>query len=186
MEKLNATHKEKLSLNRIYKIIPTIDVDSAFAFREKGLIRTAGAYVRSLLHGNISEVGQRSKAIIGMVKDPYDVFDDLIEIQSKHNLKLIYFFLVGDYGLNDKNVAHYSRKFQSLIKHVNDYSEVALHPSFASNQESDRVKIEKDRLSKIVHNNINSSRQHFLIIHLPSTYRNLLNAGIEHDYSIVI
>lgn len=184
LEKLNSLQNDTISLKREYKVIPTIDVDSAFAFREKGLIRTTGAFARSLLQGNVAELGKRSKAILGIEKDPYDVFDYLIELQAKHNLKLIYFFLVGDYGLNDKNVAHYSRKFQSLIKHVNDYSEVALHPSFASNHEHEKVKLEKERLSKIVHNDINSSRQHFLIIHLPSTYRNLLNAGIEHDYSM--
>ena len=184
LKKLNSTYLVKVSDQRSYKLIPTIDVDSAYAYREKGLIRTTGAFARSLLQGKISEIGKRSKVIMGLEKDPYDVFDRLIEIQNTHNLKFVYFFLVGDYGLNDKNVAHYSRKFQALIKHVNDYSEVGLHPSFASNEEPEKVKLEGERLSKIVHDSIKSSRQHFLIIHLPNTYRQLLNAGIEHDYSM--
>lgn len=174
----------KIEDNRSYALLPTIDVDSAFAYREKGLVRTAGAYARSIFQGKLNEINKRTQSIIGTSKDPYDVFDRLIKIQKKNDLNVIYFFLVGNYGLNDKNVAHYSQKFQALIKHVNDYSTVALHPSFASNTEPEKVKMEKERLSQIVHNSINQSRQHFLIIHLPTTYRNLINAEIEHDYSM--
>tara|TARA_B100000508_G_scaffold140837_1_gene143746 strand:+ start:8179 stop:9480 length:1302 start_codon:yes stop_codon:yes gene_type:complete len=184
LDELTARHKDRLIDNREYTFSPTIDVDSAYAYREKGLIRTAGAYARSLFQGKISEIKQRTQCILGISKDPYDVFDQLVDLQKQYRIKFLYFFLVADYGLNDKNVPHYSRKFQSLIKHVNDYSFVGLHPSFASNENHEKVKVEKERLQQMVHLKITNSRQHFLIFHLPSTYRNLIESGIRDDHSM--
>lgn len=167
-----------------YKFIPTIDVDNAYAFREKGFVRTFGAYSRSLLKMNFGDISERTSVLIGKENDPYDVFDYLIKIQKKYNLKPIYFFLVADYGLNDKNVPHTSKKFQALIKLVSDYADVGVHPSYNSSENKEKLKSEISRLSSVLHRDIVKSRQHFLKIHLPDTYRNLIQLGITDDYTM--
>lgn len=167
-----------------YEFIPTIDVDNAYAYLEKGMVRTLGAFTRSLLLLNFDDVKDRFKCIIGMKKDPFDSFDYLLEIQKQYGLRSVFFFLVGDYSLNDKNVPISSRKFRSLIKHVGDYSEIGIHPSFASNDEKEKVKIEIDRLSNVIHKPITCSRQHFLTLSFPQTYKTLIDDGITDDHTM--
>lgn len=167
-----------------YKFIPTIDVDNAYAYREKGFVRTFGAYSRSLLKMNFEDISERTNVLLGKENDPYDVFEYLISVQKKHGLMPIYFFLLADYGLNDKNVPHTSKKFQSLIKTISDYAEVGIHPSYNSSENKDKLKTEISRLAEVLHKEITKSRQHFLKIHLPDTYRNLIQLGITDDYTM--
>jgi hypothetical protein len=73
---------------------------------------------------------------------------------------------------------------QSLIKDIAEKADVGIHPSFASNEAQGKVKIEKDRLEKIARKSIKKSRQHFLMLKFPHTYRNLIAAGITDDYTM--
>jgi len=167
-----------------FRITPTIDVDSAFAYKEKGLVRTIAGVAKDLIQRDFSNLKNRSATLIGNKRDPFDVFDRLISIQKKFHTQFVYFFLVGDYDKNDKSVSITSRKFQSVIKHVNDYSKVGLHPSFASNDDIDKLATERNRLSKVLHYPVVYSRQHFLKLHLPETYRNLMDLEITDDFSM--
>lgn len=170
--------------NRTYEFISTIDIDNAYAYKHKGFMRTAGAYARSLAKKNFAEVAERTNVLLGRAKDPYDTYDFQLEIQKKYNLRTIYFLLLADYGVNDKNVPHYNLQFQSLIKHLADYAEVGIHPGFNSNENSNKLKVEKRRLEKIIHRPVVKSRQHFLILHLPHTYQNLIDNDITEDHSM--
>jgi len=117
-------------------------------------------------------------------KDPFDSYDYQLDIQKKYELNVIYFYLLGDYGINDKNHPSNHRSFQTLIKHLTDYSTPGIHPSFGSNNRSEQVKIEINRLAKITHREIHHSRQHFSMLKFPDTYFNLLELGITNDYSM--
>ena len=44
--------------------------------------------------------------------------------------------------------------------------------------------MEVDRLSDVLKREIHHSRQHFLKLELPITYRNLINFDIRHDYTM--
>lgn len=169
---------------RKYNYVSTIDIDNAFAYREKGFVRTIGGYARALKNMDVKELKERTNVLLGKEKDPYDTYDHLLDIQKKYNINTIYFFLLGDYGVNDKNVPSQSHKFQSLIKSIADYSDTGIHPSFASNKHPERLKKEIGRLSKIVNNEIHKSRQHFLKLVFPETYRNLIMYDILEDYSM--
>ncbi len=167
-----------------YTYLSTIDIDNAWAYKEKGLIRTFGALLRSLSTFNIDLFIERLTVLMGRKKDPYDTYEHLSELQRKYNLKMIYFFLLGDYAENDKNVSISSKKFQSLIKSIADYSETGIHPSFDSNQRPGRMRLEQSRLQKMVKRDITNSRQHFIKLSFPSTYRQLIDADITDDYTM--
>ena len=167
-----------------YQFIPTIDIDNDYAYKEKGLMRTIGGYMRSLLHLDFKEVSVRTRVLLGSQKDPYDTYDHLLEIQKKYKLTPIYFFLLGDYGINDKNLPVDNKRFHSLIKRIGDYADIGIHPSFGSNEDPVRLKTEIGRLSKILHRDITKSRQHFLKLRLPITYRNLIDLDITDDYTM--
>lgn len=170
--------------SRTYKFISTIDIDNAFAYKYKGFMRTAGAYARDVLKGNFSDLVDRTQVLFGNKQDPYDTYDFQLSIQKQFNVKTIYFFLLADYGVNDKNVPHYNQQFQSLIKHLSDYAKVGIHPSFNSNSKKEKLQIEKKRLENIIHHPIKKSRQHFLILHIPHTYQQLVENDITEDYSM--
>ncbi len=167
-----------------YRFISTIDIDNAWAYLEKGLMRTAGAYARSIINLNFEELFERTKPYWERQKDPYDTYDLQFELQRKFKFKAIYFFLLGEYGENDKNVPIDSRKFRSLIKSIADYAETGIHPSYGSNKNPARLKKELTELTKILKREVTKSRQHFLILKLPETYRRLIELDITDDYTM--
>ncbi|MFC2176008.1 polysaccharide deacetylase family protein [Bacteroidota bacterium] len=169
---------------REYRFISTIDIDNAYAYKHKGLLRTFGAFGRALLAGNFQEIFDRLKVHFGRRRDPYDTYDFQLKIQEKFDLETIYFLLVSDYGLNDKPIAYQNQPFQSLIKHLSDYASIGIHPGFNSNQDSEKLKTEKKRLENIIHQAVKKSRQHFLILHLPHTYQKLVENDIREDYTM--
>ncbi|MBK5285918.1 MAG: hypothetical protein JJE25_11005, partial [Bacteroidia bacterium] len=149
-------------IQREYKFISTIDIDNAYAFREKGLPRNLGAYLRSIINFKFQDFSYRLRTQLGLMHDPYDTYSMQLEIQKKYNVETIYFFLLGDYDLNDKNVSASSFRFRSLIKYLADYAGAGIHPSFASNDKPEKLKKEITRLNKILRREIKRSRQHFL------------------------
>ncbi len=167
-----------------YQYISTIDIDNAYAFKEKGIVRTTGALVRSLVQLKPTAFLNRLLVLAGLRHDPYDTYADLFSIQQEYHLACIYFFLLGDYAENDKNVPVTSKVFQSLIKYISDYNECGIHPSYVSNTVPEKISIEKSRLRKIIRRDVVKSRQHFLMLKFPYTYRNLLDHDITDDYSM--
>jgi hypothetical protein len=167
-----------------YHFIPTIDIDSAWAYKHKGFLRTAGGYLNSILRGDFSELLERTQVLTGKKKDPFDTYDFQLAIHKKYNLKPVYFILFAEYGLNDKNIPFRNLKFQSHIKMLADYADLGIHPSFNSNFYPQKLKTEVDRLSKVINREVKKSRQHFLMVQLPTTYRNLINLDITDDYSM--
>ncbi len=177
-------YPELKSIESKYRYISTIDVDNAWAFKHKGFMRTAGAFAKALFYGNFTDIKERAGTLFAKKPDPYDTFESLLAIQKEYKLEVIYFFLLGNYGVNDKNISANNFSFQSLIKHLGDYAETGIHPSFGSNESVQQVKIEISRLSHITHRNITKSRQHFLKLHLPETYKNLITCGVQEDYTM--
>lgn len=168
-----------------YRYISTFDIDSAYAYREKGLIRHVGSIGLSLINFNIRGIGERLRVLMGLEKDPYDTYDWQLQMAEKYHLRQIYFFLVGDYGEYDKNIpVDGSRSFQSLIKSVADYADVGIHPSYQSNTNRLQLRKEIRRLRTVLKNDIVKSRQHFLKVTFPETFRNLLEFDIREDYSL--
>jgi hypothetical protein len=169
---------------RRYSHINTLDIDNAYAFRLKGLARTVGAMARDVAHADMTTLRQRSAVLMGRGHDPYDTYEYILDRHASFGARTIIFFLLGDYGLNDKNVAHDMPGLRSLIKHLADHVEVGIHPSFASNSGGGRMLMEKQRLEAITHRPVTASRQHFLVLHMPHTYRRLVQAGITDDHSM--
>mgnify|MGYP006908206537 CR=1 FL=1 len=169
---------------RKFEFVSTIDIDNAWAFREKGLIRTSGALLRSLFTMKFSELSDRLLVLAGQRKDPFDTYDEIFSLQKKYKFRQIFFFLLGDYGMNDKNVSVSRRNFQSLIKHIADYYEVGIHPSYGSLANPQKVRLEQSRLQKVIRREVKRSRQHFLRLEFPHTYRNLIDCDITDDYTM--
>lgn len=169
---------------RKFNFVSTIDIDSAYAYKYKGSVRTLGGIFSALLKLDFSKIAERLLVIAGFQKDPFDTYAFQLQLLKTYKFTPIYFILLGDYGAFDKNIPVNNRHFHTLIKSLGDYAEVGIHPSFGSNDSFDKLKTEIERLSKILNREITKSRQHFLKLTFPTTYRNLINLDITDDYTM--
>ena len=169
---------------RKFTFVPTYDVDAAWAYRCKGLYRTVGGFLKDLAAGDRGRIRERHQVLRGKRQDPFDSFDFQFELQKEFKLKPIYFILCGDYDTNDKNISIRKPSFQALIKHIGDYADVGIHPSFSSYLDIDKLRKEIDRLSEVLHRPLTKSRQHFLRMNLPRSYQKLIELDISDDYTM--
>ena len=68
---------------RNYKFLPTHDVDSAWAYAQKGLVRTIGSYFLALKRMDWYDIKVRTQVLLRMRKDPFDTFDLQLQYQKK-------------------------------------------------------------------------------------------------------
>lgn len=169
---------------RKYHFQLTYDIDNAYAYKQKGMLRTLGGIAKHIYKFELKKLWRQLLVLINKRKDPFDTYNYQLNLQRKYGFRPIYFFLLGDYGLNDKNLSHENRHFQSLIKSIADYAEVGIHPSYGSNKNAEKVKREIKRLERIIKRDIVISRQHFLKLTFPETYRRLFESDIREDYTM--
>lgn len=169
---------------RKFNYISTIDVDCAYAYKRKGFIRTIGGFTKDFFTLHLKQFWFRLMVLLGVKKDPFDNFDWLLTLQKKYGIKTIFFFLVSEYTTFDKNISTGNIKFQSLIKHVADYSDIGLHPSYFTMRDFNKLKKEKKRLESIINQTVTKSRQHFLRFDLPETFQNLVDLDIKEEHSM--
>ncbi|MFT6717534.1 MAG: hypothetical protein ACJA0Q_002191, partial [Saprospiraceae bacterium] len=77
-----------------------------------------------------------------------------------------------------------NKRLQTLIRHLADYAEVGLHPSYGARTSFSQLEKEIFRLSPILKKEITQSRQHFLQLQFPKTYRNLIDLDVLNDYTM--
>jgi len=169
---------------RKFEYISTIDIDIAFSYKHKGVIRTIGGFLNDLSKLRLLDLWFRILVLLGFRKDPFDTFEDLLNFQKQYSIKTIFFFLIGDYTTYDKNISSGNSNYKSLIKSVSDYADIGLHPSYFTMKNEILLKKEKLRLENILNRPILKSRQHYLRIDMPDTYQNKVNLEIQEDYSM--
>jgi len=168
-----------------FKFLSTIDVDNAWAYKNKGILRTTAALSRSFFK-NRSEFKERLGVFRGKTSDPYDTYKYLDSVFEGNENKVHFFFLLGDYSRFDKNVSYQNKKYQKLIQETAEKYEIGIHPSFSSSRKGYRRKtgMELQRLENIVGKKVVKSRQHYLRISFPKSYRRLIKSGLLEDYTM--
>ena len=169
---------------RAYTFISTVDIDNAFAYKHKNLVRTIGGFFNDLLKFKLVEIWNRFTVIWNLKRDPFDTFESILRLKNEYDVKTIFFFLIGDYSTFDTNVSASKTKYKLLIKEMVDYARVGLHPSYFTMQDAALLKKEKERLENITNTPVTRSRQHYLRFSLPETYQNLIDLEVEEDYSM--
>jgi hypothetical protein len=118
-------------------------------------------------------------------KDPHDVYDWLNVLHKTYNLHPVYFFLLAHKRKGyDKNTSPYSPLLQQLIKaHAEKYT-IGIHPSWQSGDNDQLLHDEISLLSRFINKPVHHSRQHYIRMKFPETYREILNEGILYEYSM--
>lgn len=167
-----------------YNFLLTYDIDIAFAYRERPIWRNAGAAVKEIFSGRFSSFKIRMSVLRGKMKDPFDTTEEQMNWQKKFSLTQKYFFLLSDWGKNNKNIHWQNKNLKQLIQKISSKFEVGIHPGFFSATNENIMCEEVSRLEKITNKKIAQSRQHFLKIKFPDTYEHLIANGIEEDYTM--
>lgn len=161
-----------------FKTILSYDIDIAWSYKNKGLLRNIGGFLKNF------DV-DRFKVMLGLKKDPFDAFEFMDGLHKDIHTEIIYFFLVAQsISKYDKNISPENKQMKQLIHSTSQKYKVGLHPSWKSNNYQTILNNEKEAIENICGKYISCSRQHYIQFKLPDTFDNLIKAGIEKDFSI--
>ncbi len=168
-----------------FKFIPSYDIDIAYSYKYKGLKRNLGGFLRSISKGQWRYFLDRWDVLFNKKKDPFDSYEWLDSLHLYCRTRAYYFFLLAKNQKGvDKNISPAKSALQSLISYHSAGYTVGIHPSWQSGDEEAILMEEVDELQKIIKSPVKYSRQHYLRVSLPQTYRSLIDVGIEKDFSM--
>lgn len=176
---------------------PTYDIDIAFSYLHQPIWLNLLGFYRDLLNGSFDKVVERGNVYSAMAKDPFDVYDNLDDLHALYQLRPVYFFLMAAKRRGvDKNISITAGAMRRLVRdHAAKYT-VGIHPSWQSGDILPNnellagksahliLKKEIETLNRITKAKTLYSRQHYIRMSLPATYRTLLEQGIVKEYSM--
>ena len=166
-----------------FEALLTVDIDEPFAYPGKGLFGSISRFIHDLA-SKPGRVEHRPEAIARGAKDPYEVFDYILECINRIGTQTNFFIPVGNRSEFDKNPSWKNEEYRKLIRKIAEIFKVGLHPSYRASTLFPVLATEMGRLKTILKKDITSSRFHFLKMTIPGSYINLSAAGITEDFSM--
>ncbi|MBM3400148.1 MAG: hypothetical protein FJY15_06230 [Bacteroidetes bacterium] len=168
-----------LSVNKNFSIIPTLDIDIAFAYAGRGIVRSLGALLK-----NLPSLSQRLKSIKNAALDPNFSFPYIQKALENYPEARVFWHCGAINNRYDKQVRLGYKPLINAIQKIYNGTRCGLHPSFAAFRDENIMLQEKQHLENLLCSEVAESRMHYILISMPRTYRGLLKAGITHDYSM--
>ena len=173
---------------RKFKALITHDVDLPLLWKSPfSFIKKIGGDLikRNSLKDTAYSLKSYTNYIRDKSKDPYDTFDELMDLSETCGLKSHFFFLCGGQHKEDNGLPPSHPFIKNLLKKINDRGHIiGFHPSFDSFNNEDIFNRELNDLKKISPQPIKYGRQHFLRFEAPNTWRLWENAGMEWESSM--
>ncbi len=167
-----------------FRYLSTFDIDSPWAYLHKGTVRTAAGLIKKVLELDMDELRLRLAVLSKRKHDPYHVYDYIRQIEKQYGFTSLFFVLWGNYGRNDTNFALNTPSFRELMETLDSERTIGIHPSYRSYRSVSLLKKEFDSFFRLFGRKPEISRQHFLLMTFPETYRSLIRLGIREDYSM--
>jgi len=184
LKSLKEKYPDYKHISNTYKFISTFSINQTFLYRYKGIIRNIVGGIYDFFTLDLYAVWTRIAVFLRIKDDPYNTFDNIIDLQKQYDIKTIFFFLISNYTTYDNNVAFTKRSYHLLIKSIADYSKVGLLSSYFTMDNEEQLSKEAKRLSHIINTPTKISKQHFGRNKLPETYQKLIDLDIIEDYSM--
>ena len=184
-DKLSAAFPDLVFPSKKLLVHPVIEAAQPYAYKQKGIFRTAVGYINGLINGKFGEIIERTQVVLGIKRDPLDTFKWIVNIATRSDFKLTVFFLLGNSRSFNESMNTRRQKFKMLIKFISDYKEVGLIFSFTSLNDYELLKIEKRRMEEITNRNLTSSMNSDLLVNLPDLYRHLVELEVKRDFTMV-
>jgi len=169
---------------REFQFVTTINVDEAYAFKHKGIIRNIGGFLNDLIQFNFEKIARRIMVLLHLKNDPFIRYDHVLALSKQYNVRTLFFFLFSEYTTFDTNVSNTKRQYKLLIKSIIDYMPFGQLFSYYTIKNSKKLNKEKNHFESVVNRPVTKSRQHLNRMEMPKTYQNLIDAGITEEYSM--
>jgi len=161
-----------------YTALSTIDVDHIYAYKGKSFPHRFATLTRDLLTLRWEKVKARNGP------DPFDTFDKMISLNKAAGHHPLFFILTADRSKYDRSLPPTDPLFREKIKALSEGNELGIHPSYNSHDKPEGITMEVASLTLILNKPIYHSRQHYLKMTFPDTYRRLIEAGVEQEHSM--
>lgn len=165
------------------KVIPTVDIDMAYYYLGKGFLRGAGSLLKQLLTHPVG-LPERLRVLTRSATDPTDCYNQLARVLTSHPNARIFWHCGREHNALDKQVRLENTSFRTLISRLAASVKPGIHPSAYSASDATKINREKQWLEQAAGQPVDESRQHFILLKFPKTYRALQQAGIRRDYSM--
>ncbi len=172
------------AMRRRFSQVATLDADNGAMYLGRPLWRSVGGAVRDLLRGHVQRVVDRAAVLRGARPDPYAVHQAFLSLVQQNGASAIVNFLVAPHGRHDHAIDLGTAEMRKALALVAAKAGVGLHPGYASVDRPGQAKAEKQRLEAALGRPVVQSRQHFLRMRLPETYRQLAALGIREEHSM--
>lgn len=166
-----------------FNIQPTIDIDLPYAYKYKGWKKYAGIAKDIIKWNRLNQKARINNWITGA--DPFDTYNWIKEACAKCKMRPIIFLLNNYKKPYDENHIAYADHFTNIIKQLEKWADLGIHPSMESNTNQKKLKEEFAWLQEQSSSIFTKSRQHFLQLSIPTTYQHLIALGISDDYSMI-
>lgn len=168
-----------------YRVQPTLDIDSAYAFKGKGLWRTGAALARDVAFGRLGTAAHRWRACTGKLEDAYDTYAQLGQWHDEWGLTPKWFFLLARFGRFDKGLPSDSPQLARLMHALEERhpGSVQWHPGYDAAANPQKMREEWEAYTKIMGQAPVSARQHYLRMIPGLTRRTLCALGIAEDHT---
>lgn len=183
--------REKFQLNSLPEmpeepdIQVTFDMDELFQYSHlpagRGWLRLA----KNVLKLKFQAVVTQLKVTLGSTKDPYDQWQDRWHLLESMRKKPGFFFSGANKNRgNDRQLSIEHPATKAIFQHCEEKGFIGWHPSWAASQQQSLLQEELNRLQRIAMHPLEHSRYHYLRFQLPTSYQQLEELGIKHEYSM--
>jgi len=169
---------------RSYTTKNILAVSEAYKYKKKGIVRSIGASIRDLLSLNFMSFIERFEVLLFLKKDPYDIYEDLIQFSKQEKLSWLFMFQLSNFSIHSKNISYNKIKYHALIKSMGDYGKIGLLPGYEALSNIKTLKLEKNRWEGIVNRPLEICLSHYFDINLPDLYNNFDKMEIKEDHSM--
>lgn len=167
-----------------YQFVSTIDVDHPYCYLGKSKWLMLAKLFQKLMQLDLAGFQRMVKVLLYLESDPYQQFKYLDKLHHDHGVKYTMFIHVGPIGKHDRHTIYPLFFFYYYLRKQHHSHVIGIHPSYSAAFHVKRMKDEKKRLERYLRNPVGCSRNHYLRIRLPFTYRALNEIGIKRDFSM--
>ncbi len=124
----------------------------------------------------------RLSVLLGFKNDHYDTYEYIKDwcIQNQFSPKI--FLQMGAYPNGfDKSIISQNQFFKTWAKSLSSWATICIHPSVKASKDINTLHQEIKLFENLTGKSPDKSRQHYLMLFMPTTYTNLIQSEIKED-----
>jgi hypothetical protein len=184
-EEIEKRYPDTKFVKRKFRFISTFDIDHPYLYLKKGFLKSMGGTLRDLLNRQLENIASRFAVLSQKRPDPYmEALQWIDRIHKEAGKSYCLFPLMKDGGKYGRKTLYPLSSYYRYLKNL-DSATIGLHPSYDTYYNIKQLIKEKKRLEKALgKREVTISRQHFLRMIVPKTFRDLEAADFREDFTV--